>query len=94
MRGEHGLDAHRHAHTVDAPGRPATTMANARRPIARLTRYPVLVARGSSTRVISSSRHALSNARGKGLGVTPRPLCGRCRPLRLEGDEDEEQHEG
>ncbi len=50
------------------------------------------------TRVINEgdlfSRHALSNLRGKGLGVTPRPLCGRCRPLRLEGDEDEEQHEG
>jgi hypothetical protein len=40
------------------------------------------------------SRHARSNARGKGWGVTLRPLCGHCRPLRLEGDEDEEQHEG
>ncbi len=40
------------------------------------------------------SRHALSNARGKGWGVTLRPLCGSCRPLRLEGDEDEAQHEG
>ena len=40
------------------------------------------------------SRHALSNARGKGWGVTLRPLCGSCRPLRLEGDENEAQHEG
>ncbi len=30
----------------------------------------------------------------QGWGVTLRPLCGHCRPLRLEGDEDEEQHEG
>jgi len=40
------------------------------------------------------SRHARSNARGKGWGVTLRPLCGSCRPLRLEGDENEAQHEG
>ncbi len=40
------------------------------------------------------SRHARSNARGKGWGVTPLPLCGSCRPLRLEGDENEAQHEG
>jgi len=40
------------------------------------------------------SRHARSNARGKGWGVTPLPLCNRCRPLRLEGDENEAQHEG
>ncbi len=40
------------------------------------------------------SRHARSNARGKGWGVTSLPLCNRCRPLRLEGDENEAQHEG
>jgi len=41
------------------------------------------------------SRHALTQGRSRTRGVTPLPVCGRCRPLRLEGDENnEEQHEG
>jgi len=40
------------------------------------------------------SRHALMQGRSRTRGVTLLPVCGRCRPLRLERDEDEEQHEG
>ncbi len=40
------------------------------------------------------SRHALMPGGSRTRGVTLLPLCNRCRPLRLEGDEDETQHEG
>ncbi len=40
------------------------------------------------------SRHALMPGGSRTRGVTLLPLCNRCRPLRLEGDEDEAQHEG
>jgi len=40
------------------------------------------------------SRHALMPGGSRTRGVTLLPLCNRCRPLRLEGDEDEKQHEG
>ncbi len=40
------------------------------------------------------SRHALMPGGSRTRGVTLLPLCNRCRPLRLEGDENEEQHEG
>jgi hypothetical protein len=40
------------------------------------------------------SRHALMPGGSRTRGVTLLPLCNRCRPLRLEGDEDEAEHEG
>jgi hypothetical protein len=40
------------------------------------------------------SRHALMPGGSRTRGVTLLPLCNRCRPLRLEGDENEAQHEG
>jgi len=66
----------------------------------RTTAYRALgaLACAQCTRVINEgdlfSRHALSNARGKGWGVTPLPLCGSCRPLRLERDEDGKSQDG
>ncbi len=89
----HGRDGHRSPRTAGARGRPATTMGSARRPTAQWALASAHCARVMDVGELFS-RHALMPGGSRTRGVTLLPLCNRCRPLRLEGDEDEKQHEG